>query len=87
MATQIIATAENVDEHGLDMIAWLKHSVGPGSLRQRTNTWLGADDWFYYQTIPELDEEDQDNTEISYHYTFVFRREGDASMFALKWLK
>jgi hypothetical protein len=77
---------------------WCRERVGPGSRRFVKNTWLGTDDWFYYEerveTAPELTEEEiekgvrvhvDDSDDNESDLIFVFRREADATVFSLKW--
>ena len=70
---------------------WLRDNVGRGSRRYRTGTWMGTDDWFYYEDVPEpdpeLDHNDdvQSSMDVAYDMVFVFRREEDSTMFAIKW--
>lgn len=59
-------------------------TVGPGTFRGNPNTWMGTDDWFYYEDEPSEDEFN-DEIDIEPQYVFVFRREADATMFGLKW--
>lgn len=61
-------------------------TVGPGTFRGNPNTWMGTDDWFYYEAEMGEDEyEDTDEIDIEPQYVFVFRRDTDATMFSLKW--
>jgi hypothetical protein len=61
-------------------------TVGPGTFRGNPNTWMGTDDWFYYEAEMGEDEyEDADEIDIEPQYVFVFRRDTDATMFSLKW--
>jgi hypothetical protein len=61
-------------------------TVGPGTFRGNPNTWMGTDDWFYYEQEPEFEEEITDDDEdFETQYVFVFRRDTDATMFGLKW--
>ena len=66
---------------------WLLTSVGQGSFREQANTWLGTDDWYSFDDVPDMDEdnEDIDIDDIEPNMVFVFRRESDATMFSLKW--
>lgn len=74
-----------------DIEEWCRNNVGKGSRRWRVNTWMGTDDWFCYEDIPpppEGTEPDQDeilNDDVAYDIVFVFRREEDSTMFAIKW--
>lgn len=78
---------ENLEE----VEAWLRANVGRGTRRFRINTWMGIDDWFCYEDIPpppEDTKEDDENfsfEDVSYDMVFVFRREEDSTMFAIKW--
>lgn len=77
--------------------AWMLEHVGPGSRRFKTNTWMGTDDWYYYEDYPEVEPKlDEDGKEIQVKIDdsdhedldliFVFRRENDIMMFSLKWV-
>ena len=66
------------DERMIEMEAWLRDNIGLGSHRTNKNTWLGVENWFYYDDWPEDDEAEAD-------LIFTFRRGADATMFALKW--
>lgn len=80
---------ENLDE----VEVWLRANVGRGTRRFRINTWMGVDDWFYYEDVPpprettdEFEEDEADIQDgIEYDMVFVFRREEDSTMFAIKW--
>lgn len=88
MTTEIvIRNREDQDQ----LVKWLTDNIGPGSFRIIKNGFMGMDDWFYYENT-----DDDSNAEIDFDSTdaaeyqapdlvFVFRREGDATMFALKW--
>jgi hypothetical protein len=69
--------------------AWCRDNVGKGSRRFRVNTWMGTDDWFYYEDIPPAEQIDQDEAQDldieDYDLVFVFRREEDSTMFAIRW--
>lgn len=70
----------------LNIENWLRENVGPGSMRTIKNSFMGMDDWYFTYDIDnedgfEYDEED-DSTE---NLIFTFRREADATVFALKW--
>ena len=82
----------------LEIEAWCRERIGLGSRRFVKNTWLGMDDWFYYEEtldhMTDLTEEEVNEGKIVHVDTsddqdsdliFVFRRESDASMFSLKW--
>lgn len=74
------------DERMIEMEAWLRDNIGLGSHRTNKNTWLGIEDWFYYDDWPELPEESDDEVEDDEaDLIFTFRRGADATMFALKW--
>ena len=75
---------DNLDE----IEEWLVANVGKGSRRYRTNTWLGTDDWFLYEDIPELDVDDpgiDDIQDLPADTVVVFRHEEDLVLFSLKW--
>lgn len=77
---------------------WASQSIGLGSRRFVKNTWMGIEDWYYYEErvekVEELTEEqiaegqtvhvDASDDEES-DLIFVFRRESDAMMFSLRW--
>lgn len=78
--------------------AWCRERFGLGSRRFVKNTWMGIEDWFYYEERVEHTEElteeqvaegvivhvdSSDDTESD--LIFVFRRDTDASVFSLKW--
>jgi hypothetical protein len=72
------------------MEKWLRENIGPGSYRTIKNGFMGMDDWFYYDEINEDDNPedylDVDELEqVQENIIFVFRREADATIFALKW--
>lgn len=79
-----IKMARPDDDVMIEIGTWLRENVGPGSHRTIKNGFMGMDDWFWYNDIPEdfEDEEDYDDVE---NVVFVFRRETDATVFALKW--
>jgi hypothetical protein len=73
----------------LEMEKWLRDNVGPGSMRTIKNSFMGMDDWYFTYELNEDDEmelqdfdDDSDSTE---YLIFTFRREADATVFALKW--
>ena len=88
MATEIRIRRPD-DERMIEMEAWLRNNIGLGSHRTNKNTWLGIEDWFYYDDWPELPEDDQEledeDDEAEADLIFTFRRDADATMFALKW--
>ena len=72
--------------------AWCRERIGLGSRRFVKDTWLGIEDWFYYEErvtkeqvtegeILHVDSSDDEESDL----IFVFRRETDASVFSLKW--
>jgi len=81
----------------VDIENWCRMRVGPGSRRFVKNTWLGTEDWFYYEErvdSAELTEEQIANGETLHvdasddaesDLIFVFRRDSDATIFSLKW--
>lgn len=97
MATEIILDRKHHDKLQ-EIETWCRERVGLGSRRFVKNTWLGMEDWFYYEErvtqAPELTEEqiaegetlhvDASDDEES-DLIFVFRRDADASVFSLKW--
>ena len=97
MATEIKLDRKHHDQL-VNIEAWCRERFGLGSRRFVKNTWLGMEDWFYYEErvehIQELTEEqiaegeqqhvdDSDDTESD--LIFIFRRETDAAVFSLKW--
>jgi hypothetical protein len=73
----------------VEMERWLRDNVGPGSMRTIKNSFMGMDDWFFTYELNDSDEmeltdfgDDSDSTE---YLIFTFRRESDATVFALKW--
>ena len=77
---------------------WCREKIGLGSRRFVKNTWLGMEDWFYYeQRLEEEVEFTAEEVEQGLHQhvcdvddtdsdlIFVFRRDSDASLFSLKW--
>lgn len=89
MTTDIkIARPEN--DVLITMEKWLRDNIGPGSYRTIKNGFMGMDDWFYYDEVNEDDNPedylDVDELElVQENIIFVFRRESDATIFALKW--
>ena len=71
------------------MEQWLRDNVGPGSYRTIKNGFMGMDDWFYYDEVIEDDDEDftdvDDIEDMPDNIIFTFRRDSDATIFALKW--
>jgi hypothetical protein len=72
------------------MEQWLRENIGPGSYRTIKNGFMGMDDWFYYDEITEEDSPEDyldvdDIEDMPDNIIFVFRREADATIFALKW--
>jgi hypothetical protein len=87
--TTDIKIANPGQETLLEMEKWLRDNVGPGSMRTIKNSFMGMDDWFFTYELNENDEmdladfdDDEDSTE---NLIFTFRREADATVFALKW--
>lgn len=72
-----------------EITSWCRMNVGKGSQRFKTNTWMGTDDWYCYLDLPpydpESEEEQPDVDEHNYDFVFVFRREEDSTLFAMKW--
>ena len=67
---------------------WLQVNVGPGSYRTIKNGFMGMDDWFYVLEDIVWDETNpkwENGEEPEDYYIFTFRRETDATVFALKW--
>ena len=71
---------------------WCRESFGLGSRRFVKNTWLGIENWFYYEERVELVEEAEDeiqhvdsSDDTESDLIFVFRNENDAALFSLKW--
>jgi len=85
MATEIRIRRPD-DERMIEMETWLRDNIGLGSHRTNKNTWLGIEDWFYYDDWPETSEVSDDEVEDDEaDLIFTFRRGADATMFALKW--
>ena len=91
MATEI-AIRRPTDERLEDMEKWCRENIGLGSFRTIKNSFMGMDDWFYYDNIPDFSEGDEelevDQFDDDYNgpdVVFAFRREADATIFALKW--
>ena len=93
MATEIAIRRPDNDKLK-DMEKWCQENVGMGSFRSIKNSWMGMDDWFWYDNIPEALDGDEDvdfsdaQFDDDYHgpdVVFTFRRESDATIFALKW--
>ena len=88
MATEISIRRPD-DERLKSIEKWLRESVGLGSFRTIKNGFMGMDDWFYYDDIPDLDDEsvefDDDTDDYETNLIFMFRRASDATLFALKW--
>jgi hypothetical protein len=72
-----------------EAILWCKRNIGPGQQRFNANTWLGTDDWFCFEEINDLPEDEHlindDFDSEDYGIVFVFRRESDMTLFSLKW--
>jgi hypothetical protein len=97
MATEIKLDRKHHDKL-VEIESWCRERFGLGSRRFVKNTWLGMDDWFYYEErvehVQELTEEqiaegetlhvDASDDEES-DLIFIFRRDADASVFSLKW--
>lgn len=70
----------------LQMENWLRDNVGPGSMRTIKNSFMGMDDWFFTYELNDNDEMDfDDDSDSTENLIFTFRREADATVFALKW--
>ena len=82
----------------VEIETWCRDSVGLGSRRFVKNTWLGIEDWFYYEErvedIEDLSEEQiaagqvihvDDSSDDESDLIFVFRRDADAALFSLRW--
>jgi hypothetical protein len=97
MTTQIKLDRKHHDKL-VEIEAWALETIGLGSRRFVKNTWMGIEDWFYYEErvekVEDLTEEqiaegqtmhvDASDDEES-DLIFVFRRENDALMFSLRW--
>lgn len=79
-----------------DIERWCRSRVGPGSRRFKKNTWMGAEDWYFYEDYPDVEEtldedgkpvkvfvDDSDHDDLD--LIFVFRRDTDATLFSLQW--
>jgi hypothetical protein len=82
----------------VEIETWCRDSVGLGSRRFVKNTWLGIEDWFYYEervdTVEDLTDEQiakgavihvDDSSDDESDLIFVFRRDADAALFSLRW--
>jgi hypothetical protein len=78
--------------------AWARDSIGLGSRRFVKNTWMGIEDWYYFEErvehVPELTPEQEEEGIIQHvdasddeesDLIFVFRNDSDAMMFSLRW--
>ena len=77
---------ENLDE----VIKWCNDNIGRGNRRFRVDTWMGPNDWFCYEDVPPPADEDKEvevdvYDDVVFPMIFVFRREEDSTMFAIKW--
>lgn len=93
MATEIAIRPPEHEVLG-SMYNWLRENVGPGSHRTIKNSFMGMDDWFSYDNVPDDHDEERDgiclieDDDEELHepdLVFAFRRESDATLFALKW--
>ena len=87
--TTDIKMARPANDTMIEIGHWLQVNVGPGSYRTIKNGFMGMDDWFWYEDTTEYeDDEEWDEADIDEpqeNVVFVFRREADATIFALKW--
>jgi len=97
MTTQIKLDRKHHDR--LEEIeTWARESIGLGSRRFVKNTWMGIEDWYYFEErvehVPDLSEEEKTEGVVQHvdasddedsDLIFVFRRESDAMMFSLRW--
>ena len=87
--TTEIKMARPANDTMIEIGHWLQMNVGPGSYRTIKNGFMGMDDWFWYEDTTEYeDDEEWDEADIDEpqeNVVFVFRREADATIFALKW--
>lgn len=82
--TTDIKIARPADVVTVQMVNWLESNVGPGSFRTIKNSFMGMDDWFYTEDQDEEFDDILDQAEPDC-LIFTFRRENDATLFALKW--
>ena len=91
MATEIAIRYPEDPDRLSKITEWLLANIGPGSHRTIKNSFMGMDDWFSYDNTPDEDEMDEqfeitDGDEYQApDIVFAFRRETDATLFALKW--
>ena len=57
MSTEIIIRTPEDPAVINDMIDWLHKNVGDGSYRSISNSFMGMDDWYYYDNLSYLDDE------------------------------
>jgi hypothetical protein len=97
MATEIKLDRKHHDKL-VEIETWCRERIGLGSRRFVKNTWMGPEDWYYFEErvehIQELSEEQIAEGEIQHvddsnddesDLIFIFRRDADAAMFSLKW--
>lgn len=97
MTTQIKLDRKHHDKL-IEIEEWCRSSVGLGSRRFVKNTWMGIEDWFYYEErvedVADLTEEQIEAGEVIHvdasddtdsDLIFVFRRDADAALFSLRW--
>ena len=87
--TTEIKMARPANDTMIEIGHWLQMNVGPGSYRTIKNGFMGMDDWFWYEDTTEYEDDEEwaeaDIDEPEESVVFVFRRETDATIFALKW--
>ena len=86
--TTDIKMARPANDTMIEIGHWLQVNVGPGSYRTIKNGFMGMDDWFWYEEEIDFSEENpawESGEEPEENVVFVFRRETDATIFALKW--
>ena len=67
MSTEIIIRTPEDPAVIKEMIAWLHKNVGYGSFRSIPNSFMGMDDWYYYDNLSYLDDEsDEPNEPIDF---------------------
>lgn len=82
------------------MEEWLKSHVGPGGRHLVRNSFMGTSDWYYYEdhyfeNVEEVqklkngdpNEFDEEIENGEPYLDFTFRRDNDATLFGLMWLR
>lgn len=82
---KIIIDQEKIEGRMDEIDQWLRENAGQGSARYggvkgNVNHWLNGDDWLHYN-LYDINEEDEAISETT---VFVFRNEGVAVEFTLR---